>query len=594
MDSINTFEPQTKFSIYKIDLDSVEAISNHKKKRENKDYASSICDIIICSIIGLVKKKQNIAVHKVKLGNFYGVVFKTIHSPAWKDALIHIISNNEIKEKQKELLPDFLTNKNVSYVLLYMYGKCIYAMTGGYGSYYTSKFIEKNYGLYLIPKIISKDDPVVKKVLENNLLGNRALTQRANRNNTSILIEQDLGSIYKELCIQVDKEIANLLGIYFDNNERKDKKVNIVNKDSIVIHRSFSISDLKQIIGRLNKIEAMKDQFALNYFVFAKKKGIKDSELTEELINKFKDGEYEKFILIGDDFEAYYYNASSYEVIMDDGTAFIQKNEPIELEDIFHHFQQNKLKLTQSFFHKFIKKWTIKTTDNAGKTSLYPITIYNALQGFIEYGADSRPCYLLNGSWYVFDDVYTSILDTDFETLFDSISADSETIKNFYGLKIISKDEDTYNKEFLGKSKVIYAHTTLIDNVEIADLIFWNENMIYLMHNKNRFSGEGARDLTNQILTTSEYLQKKLSAERGTFLRKYYKKLCEKNKVTVHPAATEEEFIKHFEKKICFIAGFLKEYKKVTKSTYSKYLTFELNKKLISRGQSFIPMGIND
>jgi hypothetical protein len=44
----------------------------------------------------------------------------------------YLINNNE--EKKEILNTDFLTNTNVSYVILINHNKCIYAMTGGYGS----------------------------------------------------------------------------------------------------------------------------------------------------------------------------------------------------------------------------------------------------------------------------------------------------------------------------------------------------------------------------------------------------------------------------------------------------------------------------
>ena len=46
----------------------------------------------------------------------------------------------------------------------------------------------------------------------------------------------------------------------------------------------------------------------------------------------------------------------------------------------------------------------------------------------------------------------------------------------------------------------------MVNNIEIADVIFWDEDSIYLMHNKDKFSGQGARDVVNQVLTSSEYL----------------------------------------------------------------------------------------
>lgn len=67
------------------------------------------------------------------------------------------------------------------------------------------------------------------------------------------------------------------------------------------------------------------------------------------------------------------------------------------------------------------------------------------------------------------------------------------------------------------------AHTALVNNIEIADVIFWDEDSIYLMHNKDKFSGQGARDVVNQVLTSSEYLHQALSSSDAQgFLERYY------------------------------------------------------------------------
>ena len=49
-----------------------------------------------------------------------------------------------------------IKNESTSYILFYIVENNIYAMTGGRGSNYISKFIEKNFGLYLIPKLVDK------------------------------------------------------------------------------------------------------------------------------------------------------------------------------------------------------------------------------------------------------------------------------------------------------------------------------------------------------------------------------------------------------------------------------------------------------
>lgn len=137
----------------------------------------------------------------------------------------------------------------------------------------------------------------------------------------------------------------------------------------------------------------------------------------------------------------------------------------------------------------------------------------------------------------------------------------------------------------------------LLNFVELADAIFWDDSTIYLMHNKMKFDGSGSRDLTNQILTASEYLQKKMSStERHSFLLSYYQAINQKYTIKKKSIFfSEADFVQAFEtKKIYFIAGYLKDLKKSSRSTYSKYLSIELNKKLSLKSYGCILMGIQD
>ncbi|MET1248877.1 DUF6119 family protein [Sporolactobacillus sp. STCC-11] len=583
------FEAQTQFSIYKIDIEVVEKVFSLHEENVNKAHLLKVMDVILKSVVALVNKKNKGQYQVINLKKIKGIVFKTSNEPVWKNMIVGLI--NQIDISHNTMHPNIIENSSVSYILLHAHNKSIYAMSAGYGSNYINKFVDKNFGLYLIPKIVTRDKPIVKQVLENNLTGNRISTQRANRNNTSFVIEQDVSSIYKELDIQISRQIADQLGISFDVTEPQNKKLTIVNKDSINIRRSFTISQIISVIHKIDKLQSKEDNFALNYLILAKKLGIKNSELIDQLVGTLKNKDFSKFMLVGEDFEKYYFNASCYEILKPDGSIFISKNEPIELWELFNLFEKKEIELTKKFMEELLKKWLIQTKDNAGNILLYPITILNTLQGYIEYGESKRPYYLINGMWYVFDKVYTKILDENYKSFFDKKECHGELINRF-SLKKVAKNEDLYNKQFKKNNKIIFAHTVLSDNVEIADLIFFDKDFVYLMCNKSSFSGAGARDLTNQIITSSEYLQKMLNYNRISFLENYYNNICKKNDVEIYPDITLEGFINTFNKRICYVAGFLKGYSRGSKATYSKYLMLELNKKLEGRGQMLIPLNI--
>jgi len=588
----NTAIPETQFSIYKIDTSKViETFFPNEDNPSTDDMLRALINSIEKILRG---KGVNCAgFSRLKYKGYSGVVFKTIHEPIWKSTISQMIINNKSK-KASSLPNDFLFNTNISYVLFHTYNECVYAMTGGYGSFYINKFVERNYGLYLLPKILKKDNPVVKHITENNLTGNRTSTHRTNRTNTSFTAEQDLSSIYKELNVEIDRSIATAIGIEFDKEESLKKKVNLINKDSLVIRRSLSLSNLSSIISKLNRLEAQRDNFALNYLVLAKKKGIKKSDLTNQLIEDFANQKLECFILIGDDYEKYVLNVDRYRVLMDDGNAFLDKTTPITLIDIFDEILRQKIRLSKNFVSKLLKNWQIETTDKNGNRELYPRNIIDVIQGFVEYGDVKKPCYLINGDWYIFDDVYSDILNKEYEELYNFKIKLATALKKNKNLDKPAANEAAYNEELKKEKDIIVSHTALYQNVEIADAIFWDASTLYLMHNKGTFNGIGARDLLNQILTAAECLQNNRTISSTTFLSQYYQTICQTLNISKHPAATKSEFIRLFrEKKICFVAGFLDGFKRNSQSVYAKYLTIEANKKLSDKGFDYIPLGIH-
>lgn len=584
--------PETQFSIYKIDTQKViETFFSDKKEFSTDD----MLEALINSVEKILRGKGDCCVgfSRLEYKAFCGVIFKTVHEPEWKTMLSLMISNNEFK-KVKPLHNDFLNNTNISYVLFYIHNECIYVMTGGYGSFYVSKFVERNYGLYLLPKILNKDNAVLKHITENNLTGIRTSTHRTNRTNTSFTAEQDLSSIYKELFVEIDRSIAAAIGIEFVKEESPKKKINLINKDSLVIRRSMSLSNLASVISKLNKLEAQPDNFALNYLVLAKKKGIKKTDLFDQLIEEFANKQYACFILVGDDYENYVLNAHKYCILTDEGKVFLESTTPISLKDIFNSIAEQNIRLSKSFAGRLLKAWRIETTDRNNNTELFPRTLFNTIQGFIEYGADRRPCYLINGDWYVFDEVYDSLLNKEYKEIYDKKLDAGVLIKKNHYLDKPAKNETAYNKALKKEKGIIVSHTALYQNVEIADAIFWDSATLYLMHNKGDFDGIGARDLLNQILTAAECLQKNRAVIGSAFYLQYYRAICKKLKKSKLPQVSEEDFIRLFiEKKICFVAGFLNGFMRNSKSNYAQYLTIEANKKLLDKGFDYIPLGIH-
>lgn len=575
-----------QFSIYKINFEEVEREFVLTKTENGEEYAKKVVTALINSVAKIVKERPFSQSYRVEYSGFKGIIFKTVHKPAWDGIARQMIAGNGYEGEQTAPGKNFIENTNVSYVLFYPYSGGVYAITGGYGSNYIGKFIEKNFGLYLIPKVIERNNPVVKSIIQNNLLGNQTATQKTNKKTTSISLEQDMSSIFRQLNIEADREIAEMLGIEFEKDESESKKVNIVNKDSIVIHRSISISELKGLIHSLFDLEQAPDLFPLNYLVLATKKRIKNAELFESLLDVLANREFDRFILTGDDYTAFYTGADKYVLTNEEGTVLLEQTAPFTFMDVISQIPNPKL--PKGALRTMLKQWTISTFDNSGRQILYNLRVFDAIQGFIEFGEGNRPCYLFNGLWYVFDEKFSHLLTKEYEEFFDLNAEPVSSLAAKFALCRSAKNEDSYNKELRANKLVTVAHTVMVDNIEIADAIFWDDNAVYLMHNKSAFSGSGARDVTNQVLTAAEYLQQRLARhDRVKFLEDYYDSINSKYRSAGHSLdILKQDFVASLlsGKTFHYVIGYMSGYKKTSRATYAKYLTIETAKKLAAKG----------
>lgn len=589
---------ETQFSIYKLDFDAVDSNFDIKGARGSAEYLENVTAALINSVCSLARKKPYSQIQRIQYKSFSGVVFKTVHEPTWKSVAEEIISHNEIEEA--EMSSGFLTNTNVSYILLYAVGAKMYACTGGYGSNYIGKFTVKNYGLYLLPKLIERNNPVVKSVLQNNLVGNQASTNKVNRKTTTLSLEQDMSSVFRQLTVEAERTIVEGIGISFDENESAQKKINLINKDSFIIRRSMSLDELVVLLHRLADIEEKADAFVLNYMVLARKKGMKNADLFEKMVSDFVGGDLSRFMLVGDEYEQYYLNASRYMIRDNDGSVLLDQAEPIDFPSVISLLGADGKKISKTSIKTMLKHWQLTTEDNGGNTTLFPLSIFDALQGFVEFGDTKAPCYLFNGSWFVFDNQYDRLLSKEYNDFYDHNKEYAETITAKWELAHAASSEEEYNKWLSQKANIQVAHKVLMGNIEIADALLFdasNRDALYLLHNKSEFSGIGARDLTNQILSSAEYLSlHRFSIDSRDFFEDYYDKIVEKARKEHRRITIDKtEFISRFTgaKRVCFVAGYLKGYKRNTNSTYAKYLSIELNRKLKEKGFDFTVIGLD-
>ena len=566
---------ETQFSIYKVDFER--SIKYFEEEYDTKILSySELEDQILNTIKKEISNRKKNEIVNFDNNGFKGLVFKTYHYPTWCGMI-----DNMLEDKID------LSNTHISYILTYKKDENIFLLTGGLGSNYISEYTQKNYGLYLLPKIMKENSPVIKSALENRMSGNKLSSKHSNRNVTTISTENDMSSIFRELSLEINKEIIELLGIETDEN-KKIKNLNLIAKDSFVIRKSISIEKLIIVLNKLIEIEKNDDNFSLGYFIDSKKNGYSYKDLNEQFIQYLMRGIGENFILVGDDYSEYCVGGNSYVIQDNEQNVIYHSDIPITINDLYKNCLPEPI--TKASVEKLLKYNLIVYNDK--EIILYPTKIKQCMQGYIE-DENRQPFFLFNDKWLMFDTNYIDNLDKEFKKSYTQMINIDKKLKDILSNKEANLTEDTYNKTFENSDEIILAHTVLSNYIELADLIYYDDDNLYLIHNKLKFQGSGARDVLNQILTSAEFINHYMM-DKKDFIEKYYEDILKKYPNNKIKDLTKEEFVELFNKpNIYYVAGFMEKLSDNTDSNYAKYITIDASKKLIEKGYQLLLFDVN-
>lgn len=569
---------ETLFSIYKVDFEKVKQYFKEEQEKEIVNF-EEVEENLYSDIIRKINEKEKSVCVEINQNDFRGIIFKTYHKPTWYGMAKKMVEEDKIS----------INNSHISYIISYRKNGAMFLFTGGLGSNYINNFIQKNYGLYLLPKIIKEDSPTIKTVLENRLMGNRISDKRANKNATTINIETELSTIFRELSLEFNETLIRKLGIEIDEKKKKNF-LNVIAKDSLVIRKSISLEQLKSILDTLLELEKENDNFSLGYLVSAKKYGHKFGDINELLKEYLKSNKYENFILVGGEYSAYYLNGTNYSILDEDGRIVLSKDEPITFEEIYKSYLIEPI--NKSRVDKFLKL-ILNVYDEGGL--IYSSKIKDSIQGYVE-DSNNNMFFLFNGEWLVFDLKYVDNLKKDYQKIYPDLITLPNNILELICNTNKGLTEDSYNETFATSENVILAHKVKSNNIEIADLIYYDEDNLYLFHNKYKFDGHGTRDVLNQILTSQEFIKNYFLVEKKQkIFGEYYQKIRAKYPNNKKIASlTKDEFINIFTKSnVYYVAGFLENLSPNTRSNYAKFITIDINKKLKENGYTLKFLDIN-
>ena len=555
------------FSIYKINNSfSKKDVFNHINQKLNEKNASII---------------------NIENNGFEGFLYSNFSKPYWMDTIVELVPVTPKDFSLFNSTSSFILFKEVSMDN----SENIYVICGGRGYNIISSCIEKNFGLNLVPKLVSNEDFLVKQVSESQLLGNHIFNARRNRNVTTIISESEYSNIFNELELSVGNDIMSKLG--FDTSN--DNHTNIITKHAIRISKSITLNQLSEIIFQIDKINSHEMNFPLNQFILATKKGYKKDlikKLFKQLI-KNNENDYYSFEIINENILDYSLNLE-FKIQSSDESFQISSKNPFLWDDLINRL--NKFKLTDKLLENIFFKGKI-IIDNGESEESY--NLFDCLNGYLIDEIQEQTFYLINGDWFVIDKSFEKINNEKFNEIFQ-YSKDyyinnirlkfpifERKIKEYKDSNGNLPNESDYNAFFKNNHFVIYADKKPHKKVEIADLIVYDESdeILYLFCLKNNFASGGCRDLFGQIESSANSIQFKLRNMADNTLSMYYQDLVNNNGNNI---VDKDTFKNYFNKKICYVAGFFKGFRKNSNSDYGKILSYQINKKLKRLGFDFI------
>ncbi|MFC6037190.1 DUF6119 family protein, partial [Hyphococcus aureus] len=494
-------------------------------------------------------------------------------TPKWKGFLADVTAKTEAALEEDQ-------SRQENFVLLMenQATQSLYALSGGYGHSAISKYINVDFGLDVLARLVTKDEKSLKSTKEKSLVGGILGTSKFFRSSFNFHDNEEFGRIYQELRAKVEKD---LLVAHFGFSENEVKRGAVVTaKSSFRINTSISINKVIDIITACERILQQNPSLVINSVTRLTKQkhesliALLENELFSQLWNRFNGGlDSYPFDLCHTDFETYL-TAQSYEVQIrrsrkeenaDTASRVIVNyfgdkifDEFSDVDVLFAEMHRSINIRDEKHFSNQLKKIRILSYDNDGR-ELTQADFLSHVMGDITLS--NKKYFYVDKSWYLIQDSFLNDLNESCSSFVRNNSAPF-TMKAWDSA---SHSENEYNASHIGEENSLVLDKIIPENIELCDIMKWDENKLYLIHVKSGFSNT-MRDLCAQIAIAANRLSQDTKAQPPlTFLSAVYDSLLAKKGAEAYFGAagdqtdqiSKDEFLSLFEKEIVFVLAVL-------------------------------------
>ncbi len=552
----------TQINIYRIDT-AHKSLRHKKTADEIVEYIISVYNNTIESITHCNETEKEEAKLTLQSTKEYVKVLKS-----QKIKIYHFVKslkpkwNNFFKgtiEDKSDIFNHL--NKTSSFVAFYYNENNIYATIGGQAYPVIKDFIDWNFGIEVATRLINEKSNVIHQLQERDLLGTVLGRTLYFKDNHTLLDEDRFGKIYKQLVVELTPNVIQKEFGFWDDEFKNGVICEI--KSGFKMRKSVNFSRMLKIMEKIDTILQQEKTIELNKVELVKNIS-KRIELRKTLckilysyyIDRSKELDYQ---FCHPDFQTFF-SASHYRF----------------------SYSENKILNPRSIFPLFISDLSalnIKTPEDIEKKLFATKLIsYNSEDKIIKNSAilihlqielqdeEGKTYFHIDSNWWKINDTFINDLNNQCQIIFHEKKTDLNLLPKKWNIKK-GEHETDYNQKYLHEDNYIVLDKIISENIELCDIMYYNEKTLYLIHVKKGFNNS-MRDLTNQISISANRLSKTLNDDKA-YLKKIYQSFQKKDNNTsdyrkkINNYAliySEEQFIELFDKSkrnIIFVLAFL-------------------------------------
>jgi len=452
---------------------------------------------------------------------------------------------------------------DISLLLFIDNGIDIYVVVGGKAYQLITPFIDHSFGLTLAAKVLNPEEDLVVSINSRGITGARSGLREQFRDDFKIIDFAKFGKVPKEIHLTLSEDISNEYFKFLQN--KTNERIKVYAGKSFKIKKQFQFDELHKTIVEMGYIMERPENDYLSSFI------------------EIKDHKH-----IVDDLEPMLhraiYNDSSF-IGKEDTTGdkrfkfdFCNPQKLIQFYEADYYILKDKIGDNQykefkrvEDRHEIYNAVLIQTINEVGNTDFFKFRAYIqgvrvvayqdnkrvASSGFIfhfstELSFNKIPVFLVDTKWYKLKKSFVDELRSECKLIIQNNRIPNYILDKVWDKSIYST-EAKYNLSYEKENNYLVLDTFTPDGVELCDIMFIEEDRLYLIHVKYGFDNS-LRELTNQVILSGRRLSEDRKSGKYNYLRKIYEQLELKERAKSF--SSFESFKKLFEKKISYVFAF--------------------------------------